>query len=146
MMPRSINPLMLLLLLPCTSAWALEGASPSAGKVSAALLKRDTALCVKQADIDACYDALRWQPSDPALLVGLGDALLRANRPGDALRNYRRAAEIAPATRGLAAKISATDAKLHAKHTARILPPEHPPVGEVAPKHYSNAAPESQSH
>ena len=59
---------------------------PSASAPAAAL-QRDTALCSGQADIDACYDAIRWNPNDPALLVSLGDALVRARRAQDAIRS-----------------------------------------------------------
>jgi hypothetical protein len=144
MMTRSISALVLVSMLVTTTAWSLDAPALSAGKVSGAVLKRDTVRCLRQADIDACYDALRWQPSDPTLLVGLGDALLHANRPADALRNYRRAAELAPATRGLSAKISATEAKLHAKRATPNPPADH--AGAIAAKHYSNAAPVAQSH
>jgi hypothetical protein len=70
------------------------------------------------------------------LLVALADALVRAGRPADAIRNYRRAVALAPNMSGVAAKISAAQAKLSSR---RALP--------VAPaRRYSNAAPETQSH
>jgi cytochrome c-type biogenesis protein CcmH/NrfG len=145
MMPRPVNALILASLLLTAGPWARGAAAPSAAKVSPAVLKRDTARCTSQADLDACYDALRWQPSDPALLVGLGDALRRANRPADALRNYQRAAELAPTMRGLSAKINATQASLHAKRM-RNLSTEHAAGSALPAKHYSNAAPVAQSH
>jgi cytochrome c-type biogenesis protein CcmH/NrfG len=93
--------------------------------------------------IDACYDAIRWRPSDPSLLSALGDAFLRANRPADALRSYQRVAVLAPNMPGVLAKISAIEAKLSAKHTpAKSL--GH--GGAADSKRYSNAAPETQSH
>jgi cytochrome c-type biogenesis protein CcmH/NrfG len=144
MKTRTMTVLLSVSMLFASAAWSADAKTLSAGKVSAAVLKRDTLRCSRQADIDACYDALRWQPSDPALLVGLGDALLHANRPADALRNYRRAAELAPATRGLTAKITATEAKLHAKRAAPNPVADH--AGALAAKHYSNAAPVAQSH
>jgi predicted Zn-dependent protease len=95
--------------------------------------------------VDACYDAIRRNPSDPSLLSALGDALLRANRPVDALRTYQRVASLAPSTPGIAAKISAVQAKLSAKRT-----PGNPPLraasADAAGKRFSNAAPETQSH
>ena len=95
--------------------------------------------------VDACYDAIRRNPSDPSLLSALGDALLRANRPVDALRTYQRVASLAPSTPGIAAKISTVQAKLSAKRT-----PGNPPLraasADAAGKRYSNAAPETQSH
>jgi hypothetical protein len=68
--------------------------------------------------IDACYDAIRWRPSDPSLLSALGDALLRANRPADALRAYQRVAILAPNMPGVVAKISSIEAKLSAKRAS----------------------------
>jgi cytochrome c-type biogenesis protein CcmH/NrfG len=124
--------------LLCTAAWPQDAPSSSATKAAAATLKRDTTRCRAYSDIDACYNAVRWNPGDPALLVSLGDALERANRPADALRNYHRAAALAPNMHGLAAKISAAEAKL--------TPKRAPATAAVPAKHYSNAAPESQSH
>lgn len=95
--------------------------------------------------IDACYDAIRWRPSDPSLLSALGDAQLRANRPADALRTYQRVATLAPNLPGVASKISTIEARLAAKRT-----PGNSPLrtasADAAAKHYSNAAPETQSH
>ncbi len=93
--------------------------------------------CRVRADVDACYDALRRSPSDPALLGALGDALARANRPADALRTYRRAAALAPSDRSIVAKINALETKASAKPA---------PVHAANEKRFSNAAPESQSH
>jgi cytochrome c-type biogenesis protein CcmH/NrfG len=123
-------------LLLSTAGWPREAASPLTDKAAAAKLKRDSARC-QQAVLDACYDAIRWSPGDPALLVGLGDALERAQRPADAIRNYRRAAALAPDTPGLAAKISAAEAKLAGRP---------PGANRASAKRYSNAAPETQSH
>jgi cytochrome c-type biogenesis protein CcmH/NrfG len=125
-----------LLLLPL-AAWSLESASPAA-----AAAKRDFERCRAYANLDACYDGIRRNPGDPALNVALGDALVRANRPADAIRAYRRAAAITPNMPGVAAKISATEAKL-----TPVRPPAKPPVRREAPgKRYSNAASETQSH
>jgi Flp pilus assembly protein TadD len=98
---------------------------------------RDYAGCRAHGDLEACYDSLRRNPGDPALLIALGDALTREERPADALRAYKRAAALAPSTPGLGSKISATEAKLSAKHTAPRV---------AAAKRYSNLAPEAQSH
>lgn len=139
--------LSLVCLFLSNATWALE-ASPAAGKAAAAAaaLKRDSARCNAHADIDACYDAIRWNPDDPALLVALGDALARAQRPADALRNYRRAAALAPNVRGVAAKISAAEAKLAAGRTRGIPPVDRLSSNASPPKHFSNAAPATQSH
>jgi cytochrome c-type biogenesis protein CcmH/NrfG len=129
-------PVLMVLLFLSTAAWARETTAPSVpGKVPAAALKRDTALCHAHADLDACYDAIRWNPGDPALLVALGNALLVAQRPADALRNYQRAAALAPNTPGIAAKIKLAQVRMTSRR------PAPPP-----PKRYSNAAPEAQSH
>ena len=96
--------------------------------------------------VDSCYDAIRRNPSDPSLLSALGDALLRANRPADALRTYQRVATLAPNTPGVAAKISAIEAKLSAKRPT-VNPSTRTVVADAASgKRYSNAAPETQSH
>lgn len=122
-----------------TASWPRE--TPSAAKVSPATLKRDSTLCRAHADLDACYDALRWTPGDPSLLVGLGDALMAAERPGDAIRNYRRAASLAPNMAGVAAKINVAEAKLKHPGNRPIHAPETASV-----KRFSNAAPATQSH
>jgi hypothetical protein len=134
--------LVLALVLLCAAARPLEAASISADKAAAAALKRDSARCRGQADVDACYDAIRWNPGDPALLVALADALVRAQRPADAIRNYRRAAALAPNMPGVAAKISALEAKM----SSRRARPGDRAGGGAAGKRYSNAAPETQSH
>ena len=136
--------LVLAFLLPSTAAWSREAASPSLGKAAAATLKRDSARCRAQVDVDACYDAIRWSPGDPALLVALADALVRAKRPADAIRNYRRAAVLAPNLPGVAGKISAAEAKSSPKRAPRNLPVAS--ANGAAGKRYSNAAPEAQSH
>ena len=95
--------------------------------------------------VDACYDAIRRSPSDPLLLSALGDALMRANRPADALRTYQRVATLAPNTPGIASKISAVEAKLSAKRPSGNA--SRTTVADAASgKRYSNAAPETQSH
>ena len=132
--------LVLSFVLLCAGTRPLEAASLSADKAAAAALKRDSARCRAQASVDACYDAIRWNPGDPALLVALADALVRAQRPADAIRNYRRAAALAPNMPGVAAKISAVEAKMSSR---RARPGA---AGGAAGKRYSNAAPETQSH
>ena len=129
--------LVLAFLILSAAAWPREAASSSADNAAAATLKRAAARCRAQGDLDACYDAIRWSPGDPALLVALGDALERAQRPADAIRNYRRAAALAPDTRGLAAKISAAEAKLTKRPSG---------AKGASAKRYSNAAAEAQSH
>ena len=96
--------------------------------------------------VDACYDAIRRSPSDPSLLSALGDALLRANRPADALRTYQRVAALAPNTPGVAAKIRAVEEKLSAKRPAATASTRTAAADTASAKRYSNAAPETQSH
>lgn len=91
--------------------------------------------------IDACYDAIRYRPSDPSLLSALGDALLRANRPADALRAYQRVAILAPNMPGVVAKISALEAKLSAKQASGSGS-----THAADAMRNSNAAPQTQSH
>jgi cytochrome c-type biogenesis protein CcmH/NrfG len=112
-------------------AWSAEPPPPEA---AAAAAKRDSTRCVLQADLDACNDAIRRNPSNPELLVALADALVRAKRPADAIRHYRRAAALAPHMPGLAAKL----------HDAELAS-ERIPVPARRTR-YSNVAPETQSH
>jgi hypothetical protein len=122
-------------LLVAGAAWSAESASAS--------LQRDTARC-QAGSIDACYDAIRWSPRDPALLIGLGDALARSGRPVDAIRNYRRAATIAPSFPGLSAKINSVEARMNAKRAPRSL--ASAASSKTVAKLYSNSAAESESH
>ncbi len=124
---------------PLSAAIAAAAEKPEAGDPN---LSGDFQRC-RAGTIDACYDAIRWRPSDPSLLSALGDALLRANRPADALRSYKRVAALAPNMPGVVAKISAIEEKLSAKRT----PAKASGHGAAADtKRYSNAAPETQSH
>jgi cytochrome c-type biogenesis protein CcmH/NrfG len=129
------------LLLLSVTEWPRDAVSQTAGEAAAATLKRDIARCSTQADVEACYNAIRRNANDPALLVALGDALVRAQRPEDAIRNYRRAAVIAPSMSGIAAKISAAQEKM-ASRRASVRP-----TGSAGTdKRFSNAAPQAQSH
>jgi Flp pilus assembly protein TadD len=138
------TPKLLILAYSLTSmaAWPLQAPSPGARAASDAA-KRDSARCVTQADVDACNDAIRRNPSDPALLVAFGDALVRAKRPADAIRHYRRAAALAPHLPGLAAKMSAAEKGLASASTPG---PARRTIQAASGKRYSNAAPETQSH
>jgi cytochrome c-type biogenesis protein CcmH/NrfG len=138
-MPKAVCFVSALLLLSVT-AWPRDAVSPADGEVPAAL-KRDTARCSSQADVEACYNAIRRNPNDPALLVALGDALVRAQRLEDAIRNYRRAVVIAPGMSGVAAKISAAQEKMATRRA-----PVRPTGSAGTDKRFSNAAPEAQSH
>jgi cytochrome c-type biogenesis protein CcmH/NrfG len=121
------------------TAWSLEAASPAA----MASAQRDAARCLAQSKVDACDDAIRRNPGDPKLLVALADGLVRAKRPADAIRHYRRAAALAPHFPGLAAKLSAAERQLASEQAA--VPRRAARAAPRAPA-YTNAAPETQSH
>jgi predicted Zn-dependent protease len=122
---------------------------------AATRLQQASARCIDHHELDACDDALRLKPDDPALLIAQGDALVRANRPADAIERYRLAAVIAPTENEVAAKLSAAEAELHL--AAAAIPgdssaPLRAASGAGASatpgtlRRYSNAAPEAQSH
>ena len=134
----------LAVLLLSTPAWPRE--PTSSGEPAAATLKRDLERCRAHGNLDECYDAIRWHPSDPALLVALGDALTRANRPSDAIRVYRRADALVTNMPGVAAKISAAEAKLSSQHATGNQAIHGASIHAPPGKHYSNAATEAQSH
>ncbi|HEX4150969.1 MAG TPA: hypothetical protein VHY75_02035 [Steroidobacteraceae bacterium] len=105
------------------------------------------ALCHARKDLDSCSDAVRWSPGDPALVVALADALMRAGRAEEAIRDYRRAEALDPHLRDLDAKIGAAEARLSvARHARKNLATERAGAGPPADKRYSNADPESRSH
>jgi hypothetical protein len=115
---------------------------PAAGRPVTAGVKLNTDFrrC-RAGGIDACYDAIRYRPSDPSLLSALGGALLRANRPADALRAYQRVAILAPNMPGVVAKISALEAKLSAKQASG-----GGSTYAADAMRNSNAAPQTQLH
>jgi hypothetical protein len=137
--PSAAHPAVVLCLLVCVAA-AVESLAAPPGSSS------DFERCSVQANIDACYDAIRYRPTDPSLLSALGDALARANRPTDALRTYRRVAALAPNLPGIEAKISAIEAKLSAKRPAANSSARAISANAASGKRFSNAAPETQSH
>lgn len=135
-----------------------------------AKLKRASFRCTTLSDPEACGEALRLQPGDPVLLVARGDALVRAQRPMDAIADYRRAAALAPDKTEVTRKIDAAEAQLAAAQNdqtvagnpadaaqlralATPVPPKattfkvaRAPDGDRPTRRYSNAAPESRSH
>jgi Flp pilus assembly protein TadD len=129
-------------------AGSVAATSPPPGQPAAtsANFNADFERCRAQANLDACYDAIRWRPSDPSLLSALGDALVRANRPADALRTYRRVASLAPNLPGVVAKITAIEATISAKRAPVNAPMRSASAAAEPGKRYSNAAPETQSH
>lgn len=137
-------------------------ATPASANTAAG--RRDAARCLAQPAIDVCNDAIRRDPSDPVLLVAVGDAEIRVGRAADALRHYRRASDLAPGLHGLAAKSRAAEASLHTKRALAVVGRDsksmHRPVASIAgandaaldvaveavEKRYSNAAPIAESH
>jgi hypothetical protein len=108
-----------------------------------ALLKQEIDRC-NASKSEGCFELVRLNLNDPALLIALGDAEMRVSRPADALRAYRRADVLAPKTSGLSWKIRVAIAKL-----APPRPAAPPPAREAdlrVPKNFSNAAPETNSH
>ena len=96
----------------------------------------------QHAGVDACDDAIRWNPRDPGLLVAMGDAQTRAKRYADAARAYRHAAALAPSTPGIQQKISNAESLLAKSKKSAA----HSVATVAAAKRFSNADPESQSH
>jgi predicted Zn-dependent protease len=140
----AVRSVFLALLLLIVAVPPREEPSHCAGQTSPAV-NRDYERCRVHLNLDACNDAIRRSPSDPVLLVARGDALVRAGRAADALRAYQRAAALAPNTRGIDAKISATQTKLSARRTTRT-PAASAGTQKGTSRRYSNAAAETQSH
>jgi tetratricopeptide (TPR) repeat protein len=127
--------------LPCAAASTADDHFAQAERAHYA------ALCGARKDLDSCSDAVRWSPGDPALVVALADALARAGRLQEAIRDYSRAQALDPAMRGLDAKIKATGLRLsELRH--RPKKPAAPPASteQASAKRYSNSDPEAQSH
>jgi cytochrome c-type biogenesis protein CcmH/NrfG len=140
-----VRSIVLALLLLSAAAAPREAPLHCAGQASASA-NRDYERCRAHVSLDACNDAIRRNPSDPVLLVARGDALVRAGRAADALRAYQRAAALAPNTRGVDAKISATEAKLSAMRATRTPAAKSAGSQKGSSNRYSNAAAETQSH
>ena len=75
----------------------------------AAKAQRNLLRCAQLSDLAACDEALKERPNDPQILAAKGDALLKASRPAEAAVAYRRAAELDPANRALAARIATAE-------------------------------------
>lgn len=129
-------------------AWVQPGSAAQVSSDQFAVTERAhyAALCHAHRNLDSCSDAVRWSPGDPTLLVALADALVRARRLPEALRDYRRAESLQPDLRGLDAKIKATEAKLSERRVPKKPAADRPAANPAAAKHYSNADPEAQSH
>ncbi len=131
LLPTLFPPLLPALLLALT-ACALPAKARSAPDDHFASVERRryAALCRAHKDLDSCSDAVRWSPGDPALVADLADALVRAGRLPEGLRDYRRAEALDPSLRGLDAKIKAAEAKLAERHG-----PKKPAVDHAGTAH-----------
>jgi predicted Zn-dependent protease len=123
-----------------------EAMSASDDRFASTERARYAALCHARKDLDSCSDAVRWNPGDPALIATLADALVRAGRVPEALRDYRRAESLEPEMRGLDAKIKATEARLNQRNKPRKVPVDRATADAASTKRYSNVDPEAQSH
>jgi cytochrome c-type biogenesis protein CcmH/NrfG len=121
-------------------AWGQETTPPDSAK-PAAIARAAAERCRARGSLDACDDAIRWNPRDPQLLVAMGDAQMRAKRPEDAVRAYGRAAVLAPEMPGIQQKVGAAEA-LAAKAKSSL----GRNATAAASKRYKNSDPEAQSH
>ena len=141
-----MSALLAVLLVLTACAWPAQAASPSNDHFAETQRAHYATLCRARKDLDSCSDAVRWNPGDPALVVTLADALVRARRLPEAIRDYRRAEAMEPNMRGLDAKIKGAQAKLTERPAPRKPAADGASADEAAAKHYSNAEPETQSH
>jgi len=142
--------------LSWTAAWSESSVSTAAVSTAAETTATARAAAHRchspRATIDACDDAVRWNPRDASLLIAMGDVQMRAQRPADAARAYRHALALAPGTPGIQQKISKADARvaaINARAKSKVTPKAAPLSAATAPvavKHFSNADPETQSH
>lgn len=146
--PGTARPLWPALLLLFAAAAGPCAAAPVADDHFAAAERAHyAALCGARRDLDSCSDAVRWSPGDPALVIALADALARAGRLQEAIRDYGRAQALDPGMRGLDAKIKTAESRLSELKRRPRNPAAAPaPGSQAAAKHYSNADPEAQSH
>ena len=75
-----------------------------------AKLSRHVLRCTRFADIEACDQALAIKPDNVTVVIARGDALLKAQRPLEALDAYRRATTLDPTNADVATKITAVQA------------------------------------
>jgi cytochrome c-type biogenesis protein CcmH/NrfG len=119
-------------------------AAVSAKTVPSGIARTAAQQCRAHASVSACDDALRWNPSDPSLLVAMGDALVRARRPADAVRAYQRAAALAPNTPGIEGKVQAAQVMSAKPKTKRAAGDTSEPA--LSGKRFSNSDPDTQTH
>jgi cytochrome c-type biogenesis protein CcmH/NrfG len=131
------------LALSCAAAWG-QGSAQAEASASTASARDAADRChSRRATVDACDDAVRYNPRDPSLLVAMGDAQMRARRPADALRAYQRAAALAPGNSGIQQKVSKAESIL-AK--SRNSAGRAAVTASTTSKRFSNTDPETQSH
>jgi len=75
-----------------------------------AKLSRHVLRCTRFSDVEACDQALASKPDNVAVVIARGDALLKAQRPLEALDAYRRASALDPANTDVATKMTAVQA------------------------------------
>ncbi len=75
-----------------------------------AKLSRNVLRCTRFGEVEACDQALAIKPDNLAVVVARGDALLKAQRPLDALDAYRRAMALDKSNADVLAKINAAQA------------------------------------
>src|SRR4030095_11499049 len=66
-----------------------------------AKLSRYVLRCTRFDDVEACEQALKIKPDNVAVVIAHGDALLKSQRPLEALEAYRRARGRGPSRRRL---------------------------------------------
>lgn len=114
-----------------------------------ARLKRASFRCSSLSDLEACAEALRLRPDDPALVVAQGDALMRAKRAADALSRYRHAAALMPDLPDIGDKIKLAEAELPSAPALAQGPSRAPSTVSnqpPPPRRYSNLEPDAQTH
>jgi tetratricopeptide (TPR) repeat protein len=75
-----------------------------------AKLSRHVLRCTRFGDVDACDQALALKPDNLAVVIARGDALIKAQRPLEALDAYRKAGTLDPSNAEVATKTSAAQA------------------------------------
>jgi tetratricopeptide (TPR) repeat protein len=76
-----------------------------------ARLSRSKLRCTRLSDVAACDEILSRQPDNTEVIVAKGDALVKENRPEEALAVYTRAARLAPANTSIAGKLRVLQAQ-----------------------------------
>ena len=139
--------LLVALPLSCAAAWSQSAVPTTASAAGSTATARAAARRCHSvhATIDACDDAVRWNPQDASLLIAMGDVHMRAQHLADAARAYRHAFALAPSTPGLQQKISNVDArlaKINARTKSKVTPKA---VAKLSPKADAKTVPPSAS-